>query len=171
MNPSDLVLDDIAPQRALITSREELHQAVRVVLAVSRRTLRILHRDLSVFELSTTESTEALRRLLFGDRSARVRILVDDAHWLDTRAARLRLLQQRFPHALELRVASPSDPVGDDAWMLADRHAQLELSATPATRGSLSLYHEQRAQPLVAAFDRRWEAAGHKLPVIPLGLG
>jgi hypothetical protein len=170
MNPSDLLVDDAAPQRALITSRAELHEAVRVALRAARRMLRVLHRDLAVFELSTKEATEALQRMLLADRSARVRLLVDDAQWLDTRAARLRLLQQGFPHALELRVASADDPVGDDAAMLVDQHATMELAATPVARGSLWLHHEPYAQPLIAAFDRRWEAAGHNLPAVPLGL-
>jgi hypothetical protein len=171
MKPSEILIDDPAPQRVLITSREELHQAVGVALRVARRTLRFLHRDLSVFDLSSIDATEALSRLLLGDRNARARLLVDDPVWLDTRAARLRLLQQRFPHALELRVASPDDPVGDDAHGLADDHAALVLHPTPTARGDLWLHNEPHAQPLVRAFDRRWDAASHNIAVHPLGLG
>jgi hypothetical protein len=108
--------------------------------------------------------------LLLHDRSARIRMLVDDAAWLEHRAARLRLLQRRFPHALELRVASEEDPVGDDACIVVDDHASLELRATQSTSGSLWLHHKPHAQPLMAAFDRRWDAAGHNLPASPLGL-
>lgn len=170
MKPSEILIDDPAPQRVLITSREELHQAVAVALRVARRTLRVLHRDLSVFDLSSIDATEAISRLLLGDRLARVRMLVDDPAWLDTRAARLRLLQQRFPHALELRAASPDDPVGDDALVLGDDHATLDLRPTPVARGDLWLHNKPHAQPSIAAFDRRWEAASHNLPVSPLGL-
>jgi hypothetical protein len=170
MKPSEILIDDPAPQRVLITSREELHQAVAVALRVARRTLRVLHRDLSVFELSSIDATEALTRLLLADRMARVRMLADDAAWLDTRAARLRLLQQRFPHALELRVASVDDPVGDDAQLLGDDHTTLDLRPTPTARGDLWLHNKPHAQPRIAAFDRRWDAASHNLPVSPLGL-
>jgi hypothetical protein len=162
---------DPAPQRLLLTSRAELHEAVRVALLVGKRTVRALHRDLSGLDLSSRACTDAMRQLLLSDRDARVRLLVDDAGWLDTRAARLRLLQRRFPHALELRVASFEDPVGDDGWLLADDHAALEVRATPSTSGSLWLAHRPHTQPLVASFDRRWAAAGHNLPVVPLGLG
>jgi len=170
MKPSEIVIGDPTPQRVLIDSREELHEALRIALRSGRRTVRALHRDLSAFDLSSIDSTESLRQLLLGDRSARIRLLVDDAAWLETRAARLRLLQRRFPHALELRVASDEDRVGDDACVLVDDHATLELRATRATSGALWLHHEPYAQPLIAAFDRRWNAAGHNLPASPLGL-
>ena len=171
MKPSEILIDDPAPQRVLITSREELHQAVAVAMRVARRTLRFMHRDLEVFDLSSIDATEALSRLLLGDRNARVRLLVDDPAWLDTRAARLRQLQLRFPHALELRVASADDPVDDDAYVLADDHAALDLRPTPVARGDLWLHNKPHAQPRVASFDRRWEAGSHNLPVSPLGLG
>jgi hypothetical protein len=171
MKPADLLVDDPAPQRVLIGSREELRQAVDAVLKLGRRTLRFLHRDLSVFDLSSTGSVDALSRLLLAARAARVRLLVDDPLWLDTRAARLRLLQQRFPHALELRVASPDDPVGDEAVVVVDDHASLELRPTRTVRGELWVHNPPHAQPLLSAFDRRWDAGAHNLPVVPLGLG
>jgi hypothetical protein len=147
-----------------------LHEAVRVAVVSGHRMVRALHRDLSVFDLSSIAATESLRQLLLGDRSARIRLLVDDAAWLETRAARLRLLQRRFAHALELRIASDEDPVGEDACVLVDDHAAIELRATRSTSGSLWLHHKPHAQPLIAAFDRRWNAAGHNLPASPLGL-
>lgn len=171
MKPVDLLIDDPSPQRVLITSREELHQAVGVAISASRRTLRILHRDLTVFDLASVKATEGFSRLLLGSRSARVRLLVDDPHWLETGAARLRLLQERFPHALEMRVASTDDPVGDDAGILADDHLALELRPTAAARGDLWIHNKPHAQPLIAAFDRRWEAGAHNVAVFPLGLG
>lgn len=171
MNPSEVLPGDPTPQRILIASRGELHEAVRIALVSSHRMVRALHRDLSVFDLSSIAVTESLRQLLLGDRGARVRLLVDDAAWLETRAARLRLLQRRFAHALELRIASDEDPVGEDACVLVDDHAAIELRATRSTSGSLWLHHKPHAQPLIAAFDRRWNAAGHNLPASPLGLG
>jgi hypothetical protein len=170
MRPPELQPDDSSPQRALLTSRDELQSAVRLALRTAKKTVRVMHRDLSVFDLSSLENTEALLQLLLADRVAAVRLLVDDGDWLETRAARLRLLQRRFPHSLELRVASPADAVGDDAALLADDHAALELRAARIVSGSLWLHHRPHAQPLIAAFDRRWESGGHNLPVSPLGL-
>ena len=170
MNSSEVPAGDPTPQRALIASREELHEAVRIALGSGHRTVRALHRDLSVFDLSSIAATDSMRQLLLGDRGARIRMLVDDAAWLETRAARLRLLQRRFAHALELRVASDEDPVGEDACVLVDDHASLELRATRTTSGALWLHNKPHAQPLIAAFDRRWNAAGHNLPASPLGL-
>jgi len=171
MKPSELSLDDAAPERALITSRAETVEAVLVALNVAQRTVRCLHRDLSVFELGSVAAEASLHRLLLSHRTARVQLLVDDAAWLETRAPRLRALQRLFPHALELRVASGDDPVGDDACLLADDHAALLLKPTANARGDLWLNNKPHAQPLVAAFDRRWNSGGHNLAVVPLGLG
>lgn len=171
MKPSDLQLADSAPQRALITSRAETHEAVLIMLGVATRTVRCMHRDLTVFDLGSVACVEKLHRLLLGHRSARVQLLVDDATWLDSRAPRLRALQRNFPHALELRVASADDPVGDDTCLVADDHALLELKPTAVARGDLWLHNKPHLQAQAAAFVRRWNAGGHNLAVAPLGLG
>ena len=168
--PTDLPVPP-APQRTLITSRAETHAAVlRTIEAATRRVL-CLHTDLSIFDLSRSEVVDLLAKFLLAHRSARARLLVDDAVWLDTRAARLRALQHRFPLALEMRVASPDDAVGDDAMLIADDGNVLDMRPTAQARGDLWLNNKPHAQPLIAAFDRRWEAAAHNLPVVPLGLG
>ncbi|MEP6609307.1 MAG: hypothetical protein ABJA83_11580 [Burkholderiaceae bacterium] len=130
-----------------------------------------VHADLSIFELSRSQAVDRLSKFLLAHRSAKARLLVDDATWLHTRAARLRALQYRFPLALEMRIASNDDPVGDDAMLIADDSTVLDLRPTAQARGDLWLNNKPHAQPLVAAFGRRWEAAAHNLPVVPLGLG
>jgi hypothetical protein len=160
-----------APQRTLITSRAETHAAVLQAIEAARRRVLCLHSDLSIFDLSRAEVVDLLAKFLLAHRSARARLLVDDAIWLDTRAARLRALQQRFPLALEMRVASLDDPVGDDATLIADDATVLDMRPTTQARGDLWLNNKPHAQPLIAAFARRWEAAAHNLPVVPLGLG
>ena len=171
MKPSEMTLAPGAPERALITSRTETHEAVLIALGVAARTIRCLHRDLSVFDLGSVAAEERLHRLLLSHRLARVRLLVDDSNWLESRAPRLRALQRQFPHALELRTAASDDPVGDDACLLADDHAAIELKPTSVARGDLWVHNKPHVQPLAASFDRRWNAGGHNLAVVPLGLG
>ncbi len=158
------------PKRSLITSRAETQQAVLQVIGAATRRLLCIHSDLSVFDLSRRETTDLLASFLLAHRSARARLLVQDSSWLNTGAARLRALQQRFPLALEMRVASLDDPVGDDATLIADDNTVLDMRPTAQAQGHLWLNNKPHAQPLVAAFERRWEAAAHNLPVIPLGL-
>ncbi len=159
-----------APKRSLITSRAETHQAVLQVIGAATRRLLCIHSDLSIFDLSRREVTDLLAKFLLAHRSARARLLVEESNWLDTRAARLRALQQRFPLALEMRVASLDDPVGDDATLIADDATVLDMRPTAQARGDLWLNNKPHAQPLITAFNRRWEAAAHNLPVVPLGL-
>lgn len=170
MTIDDLMIDDPRPQRAWVSSRHDLSRAVALVLDGAQRIVRAMQRDLAPFALSTASATERIERFVLAHRSARVRLLVDDAAWLQTGAARLRRLQRFFSHAIEMRVASEDDPVGDDACLLADARHVLLLAPTAHGLGDLWLNHEPHAQPWVTLFDRRWEAAGHNLPVAPLGL-
>jgi hypothetical protein len=171
MKPSELLLSDGVPERALITSRAETHDAVLIALRLATRSVRCLQRDLSPFNLDSPAVTERLSELLHSHPSARVQLLVDDASWLETSAPRLRALQRRYSHALEIRTASEDDPVGEDAFLLSDEHTALELKPTVSARGDLWVHNKPRVQPLAAGFARRWESGGHNLAVVPLGLG
>jgi hypothetical protein len=170
MNVLGLEFDDPTPQRALLTARTDIAAAVDVLLSGARTIVRCEERDLAPFDLAAHERVDHLQRLLLARRDARVRLLVDDTTWLEKSAARLRLLQRQFSHALELRLASTDDPVGEDAHLLVDNGAALTLAPTARGIGEAWLHNAPHAQPLIAAFDRRWEAAAHNLPVTPLGL-
>lgn len=162
--------DDPRPQRVPLTARADLAPAVLAIIGLARRELRCLHHDLSAFGLSQRAPVEAIQRLLQAHRKARVRLLMDDARWFETEAARLKLLQRHFAHALEARLASGDDPVGDDACVIADDRHVLTLKRTSGALGELWINHPPHTQPLIAGFDRRWETAAHNLPVAPLGL-
>ena len=170
MTIDDLRLDDPRPQRAWVTSRHELPRAVALMLDGAQRIIRAMHRDLARFELSTIAATERIERFVLAHRRARVRLLVDEVAWLETGAARLRRLQRFFPHAIEVRVASEDDAVGDDACLLADARHALLLIPTAQALGQLWVHHEPHVQTWASLFDRRWDAAAHNLPVAPLGL-
>jgi hypothetical protein len=162
--------DDSRPQRLLLAARADLAPALLALIGRARRVLRCLQHDLSAFALSQPEPAAAIERFLHAHALARVRLLMDDARWFEESAARLKLLQRRFSHALEARLASSDDPVGEDAYLIADDRHVLVLKRTSAGDGELWLNNEPHAQPLIAAFDRRWDAAAHNLPVTPLGL-
>lgn len=155
MTIDELRIDDPRPQRAWLTSRHDVPRAVALVLGGARRIVRAMQRDLAPFELSTIAATDRIERFLLAHRSARVRLLVDDVAWLEGHAARLRRLQRFFPHALEMRVASADDAVGDDACLLADARHALLLAPTAHGLGDLWLNHEPHAQTWAALFDRR----------------
>ncbi|HXF47422.1 MAG TPA: hypothetical protein VNK91_15020 [Burkholderiaceae bacterium] len=162
--------DDARPQRVLLQARADLQPAVLALIDRAQRVLRCLQHDLSAFGLSQAAPVAAIERFLRAHALARVRLLIDDARWFEAHAARLKLLQRRYSHALEVRLASSDDPVGEDAYLIADDRHVLLLQRTSAADGELWLHNEPRAQPLIAGFDRRWDAAAHNLPVSPLGL-
>lgn len=140
------------------------------MIARATHFVRVMDRDLAPFDLSTQQQVERLEALLLMHRTMRIRCLVDETRWLDTHASRLRRLQRDFAHALELRLASDADPVGETSCLLGDAQDALVLKNAAHAQGELWLGHEPNAQPWIAGFDRRWEQAGHNLPVSPLGL-
>lgn len=158
------------PVKLLIDSRAELSAAVLMVVRASRHVVRCAAGDLSTFELSDRGVIDRLRALLLADRGNEVRLLVDDLQWIETRAARLKLLQRDFSHALQIRVADREDAVNDDQMVLGDAQHALQLRATTTIRGEMWLHNASYAQPLLAGFDRRWDRAAHGVAVAPLGL-
>jgi hypothetical protein len=162
--------DAAQPQRVLLQSRADIAPAVVELLRRARRHVRCLHQDLAPFELSQLATIEALHAFLHAHRDASARLLVDSIDWLDTHAARLKLLQRQFPHAVEMRQAVGDDPVGEDAALVADEQHVLVLMASAHGPGEIWFNNPSRAQSLVTTFDRRWQGGAHNLPVVPLGL-
>lgn len=147
-----------------------MHSALLLLLGRARRVLRCAARDLSVFPLDEMKPIAVMRELLLAHRDNRIQLLVDDTAWLDTRAPRLRSLQREFSHALLMRRADPRDPIEDDMVALGDDLDALRLQPTIGVVGELWCRNNPFAQPLLSAFDRRWEHASHNLPSQPLGL-
>jgi len=166
----ELPADDSLPQRVLLRSRADIVPAVLAVLKRARHEIRCLHHDLSAFELSQVATVEALHVFLHASHRAHVRLLVDATGWLETHAARLKLLQRQLAHSIDMRLAITDDPVGDDAAFIADDAHVLILSRSVHGLGEIWFNNQPRVQPLVTSFDRRWEAGAHNLPVAPLGL-
>ena len=158
------------PQRLLIGSRAELEAALLLLIGRARRQLRLAAADLSVLAPGGLQPVTAMRAVLLAHPANRIRLLVDDMTWLDTRAPRLRSLQQDFSHALLIRCADPQDPVGHDVVALGDDLDALRLQPTVGTLGEMWCHNGPFAQPLIAEFDRRWEHASHDQPSQPLGL-
>jgi hypothetical protein len=164
------VSEPIVPVKMPLGSRADLDSAVLMLLGAARRTLRCASADLSIFGLESPAAVDLMRALLLADRASTVRLLVDDPAWIEAHAARVKLLQRDFAHALQIRVADRDDPVGADRVLLGDDCHALRLHDAPIVHGELWLNHVAYAQPLLAAFDRRWDRAAHNLAVAPLGL-
>jgi hypothetical protein len=160
----------IPPERSLVDSKAGLARTVDRLLALPARSLRIASPDGSLFDLASRRLVDAMERLLLADRLAQIRILVDDPAWIEAKAARLKLLQRRFPHALLLRTACVDDPVGEEGQMLADDLHRLVVKPGRLIAAELWLNNRPQAQAVLAEFDRRWTCAAHNMAVHPLGL-
>jgi hypothetical protein len=158
------------PQRALISRRAELAGAIDVLLRSAQRDVLCMQFDLEPLGLSSVAVVDHLERVLASRRDASVRLLVDDARWLDSQAARLRALQRHFAHSLQMRTAIVDDAIGEDAVVVVDDRHVLNLKIGKLVHGDVWLNHPLNARPWTAVFERRWAHAGHDMPVAPLGL-
>lgn len=170
MTLNDLDPTTEQPQRVLIDERAQLPVAMDILLATARIEVICMQHNLEPLGLGQMNLVERLEKLLTTHRGARVRLLVDDTHWLDTQAPRLRALHRHMTHALQLRQASESDPVGEDCVVVVDHRHVLNLKIGKLVHGDLWLHHPLNAQPWCTVFERRWEHASHDLPGSPLGL-
>ena len=161
---------DATPQRHLITSRAELSDGLLRLISLAHRCVRCCSFDAAVFDLGTAPMVEALGRFARDKRGARVWVLVDDPLWIETRAPRFKWLQRKLGHAVQIRAANVQDAVAGDMQFLVDDRHSLVLKPSALTAGEIWLNSEHRARPMLADFDRRWVAASHDLPVVPLGL-
>lgn len=161
--------DDV-PQRVLVDSRVGLDAALLLLIGRARQRLACAASDLSILHLGGLQPVTAMRELLLAHPDNRIRLLVDDPGWLDRHAPRLRSLQRDFSHALLIRCADPQDPVEHDVVAIGDDLDALRLQPTVGITGELWCHNFPFVQPLLAAFDRRWEHAAHNLPASPLGL-
>jgi hypothetical protein len=158
------------PVKMTIGSRAELESGVLMVLGSARRTVRCAAADLSAFPIAGRAAVDVLRAMLLANRNATARLLVDDVAWIESHGARLKLLQREFPHALQIRIADREDAVGGDRVIIADDCHALLMREAQIVHGELWLHHVPYAQPLLMAFDRRWDRAAHNIAVNPLGL-
>jgi len=170
MYVQDLNPDSPTPQRALVDRRSDLLSTMLLLVRKAHTQICCMHHTLEPLGLSSSAVVASLERFLSTHPGARVRLLADDAHWLDTQAPRLRTLQRALTHALEIRIASPSDPIGEDVAVIVDHEHVLNLKIAKIVQGELSLHHPANAQSWSTVFDRRWAHAGHNLPATPLGL-
>ncbi|MEG0821108.1 MAG: hypothetical protein RR412_05265 [Burkholderiaceae bacterium] len=170
-----MTLDDIDPhlasaQRARIASHAELQQAIDLLLAATRRDLRIEHHDLAALRLADSTRVEQLAKLLRSSPAAQIRLLANEIDWLETAAPRLRTLASVYSHALSMRQNTASDTVGAGATLIADDRSFVRLAATAYPMGELVLNEPASVRLLIDTFDDRWNAAGYDLPTRPLGL-
>ncbi len=171
MKPSEIVIGDPAPQRVLITSREELHEAVRIAL---RSGTERCGRCTATCRRSTCRRStrrKRLRQLLLGDRSARIRLLVDDATWLDTRAARLRrcsdVSRTRSNCAWPPRTIRSATTPGCSST-ITPRSSCRPRGPRAATSGCTTSRTPSRCSPLSTAAGTPPDTTS---PASPLGLG
>jgi hypothetical protein len=165
----EIAMDD-KPQRRLITSRVELADGLLDLIGRAQRSVRCCSFDAAVFDLGAAPVVEALSRFVRDSRGARVLVLVDDPLWIETRAPRFKAMQRQLGHAVQIRAANVQDAVAGDMQVLIDDRHCMTLKPSALTAGEIWISNEHRTRPLLADFDRRWAAASHDLPVVPLGL-
>ena len=142
----------------LVEDREQALAAVASLLADARSEVAIYTRDLDPALFDVTATLDALKRVALSGRSARIRVLVQDARTPLRQGHRLIALAQRLSSAIELRTpVDERDLQYPSAFLLNDRRGYLFRVLGSRLEGEGSTYAPGRHAQLRELFDQVWE--------------
>lgn len=152
----------------LIEQRSEFLGAVRGMLDAAQWQLLIHDRDLSDWDLDSAAAAQDMQRVLRATQGS-IRIVVHDAHWIETRAPRIAQLRRLHDARLLCRLAPPHLPARDGV-LVADGIHLLHRAQPGQWRGRFGRHVPQEAEPWSSRFDELWHESVPLSPVTALGL-
>jgi len=148
----------------------EFRAAFDILLAGTKRQLRLYDHDLSLLDIDDASRLTALRALCVAAGGRRIELLLDDIHRVARDHPRLLPLLRDFGHVLEIRQADPDAPRPDQAFVLADRHGVLLRADKSAAHGAFHEDDPARATELNHRFEAMWQRAPAVVSATTLGL-
>lgn len=141
--------------------------AVKESLALARKSIAIVDRDLQRWPFETLDGDTALRDAL--RRGARLRLLVADPTWLDRHGTRFMRIRRDFSDRVECRTFPATLRIDESAIVVDARH----VARRPHQDAAKSLCANDdpaAALPVLGRFDAAWDESVPCLPASTLGL-
>ena len=139
------------------TTREELIDATRHLLAGARHSMCVLVRELHPLLLNDTACLVELRRLAISGRGASIRILAQDLTRALQEGTRLLELAQRLSSVIEMRrPVEPADLAYSSAFMCVDSCGYLFRPEESEMVAVGSTYAPGRHAELMRLFEEIW---------------
>jgi hypothetical protein len=163
-------MPETPPERTLITLRREYDDAVRTLLPLAQRELRIFDPDLSDLGLHTEERVAELRRLLVRSRNNRVLIAVHSTDFVASRAPRLMSLLGTFSGGMFIYQTQGDAARVQDCFILCDELHLVRRHVAAQARGALYLNDPKEGRGMRERFDQIWESSFLAVSATQVGL-
>lgn len=158
------------PQHTRLEGIREYTQAIDTVLQLARHTIRIFERDLDGIGFNSPARQELLRGFLLASRTSRLRLVVHDIEYLESRCPRMIHLLRQFSHGMQIHRTRPHVRSMCDPIIIADDQHYLHRFHYDDSRALLGLYDPHGAHDLTQRFEELWEASEPGITVTTLGL-
>ena len=164
MSPTENELTQQVPDsrgaRKLLTW-DDVSTALDELVARSTRTLDVLDHSLNLQGWGSRARCEALHKAAV-ERHVRVRILVEDGHYVTTQAPRLTNLLKTLGHRIEI-VVSDAHEFPANSWVVVDRQHFLFRPNSVHSNGSLEFENASKSVPYADTFQVLWEQGGQRV--------
>lgn len=148
----------------------EIQSAIDQIIGAARRDLCIFDESLSGAGFGTPGRFQLLRRFLLTNRANRIGISLHDTEYLTRYCARMMMLLQQFPYAIEIRRTLPAARHATDAFVLADNLSYWRRYHIEDPRSELVFNDDAGGRLLRSRFDEIWEASEPAVAATVLGL-
>jgi len=143
--------------------------AIRRLLEASHGQLSVFDSDLSHGELESAQGAAAIERLLL-NKGARLRVVLHDTNFLETRCPRLTRLLSQFSHCFEVR-QSPEDLRNlTECYLLSEPDDGVVRFHRDWARGKWFVANPEEAGVWRSRFAQLWECSVPAVSATRLGL-
>lgn len=158
------------PSRQLILTRSAYLDALKTLLPMAQRTIRIFDSDLAALGFQRLDRIELLRTFLSADRNNVIQIVVHDTSHLLRNGARLIDLQRLFSARLAIHQSEGDACRAQDCFVLVDEHHFVRRPVAGQTRGVYALHEAREGRLLVERFDALVACSQPAIPGTATGL-
>ena len=140
-------------------TRQELFEITNNILARSAHSLDIVSRHLDPLIYDQTETVDAIKTMVLGNRQAQVRLVVTDLRPVLSQGHRLLDLAQRLTSFISIRVPGRSHKNFNEALLIADNNAYIHRPFADRYEGEAHYQNRGKARDLSSRFEELWEKA------------
>ncbi|MEE8157536.1 MAG: hypothetical protein V3T51_05220 [Gammaproteobacteria bacterium] len=145
--------------RSVLSTQDEVRQAVVKVAALAQRTMSIFTQDLEPGIYDQPQFLEVAKRLVLAKSFARVRVLVADPMRAVREGHALVILGRRLTSFIEIRNVHKDYRDRDEAYLIADDRALVYRLEAKRWEGMADTDEQTVAKAYLNQFDEIWHAS------------
>ncbi len=170
MDLRTLLADALTPRVLDLSGVNEQTLALDALIGLAERRIRVFDHDLSETGWDSAAREDMLSAFLLRSPLNRLDILLRDTRYLESRCPRLRSLQRRLSHLVNVHLCrEPAMHATDPMVVIDDRH-YLHRFHYERPDAAAGLHQPTEARALALRWDGLWTDSESALPPTTLGL-